>query len=151
ELLPINEGSASIKDVVIKANIDGIEVDWLFDTGAKRSLLPAAKFQTANMVMKPRFRSASGHPIMSSEARSFTMVVNQVPIEIEAYVTDLNLTILGLPFTGKCNTITNGYRTVKIVYHDKGKQVVVYHEPDKEAKNILEQHEIYLVLPCAGN
>lgn len=151
ELLPINEGSASIKDVVIKANIDGIEVDWLFDTGAKRSLLPAAKFQTANMVMKPRFRSASGHPIMSSEARSFTMVVNQVPIEIEAYVTDLNLTILGLPFTGKCNTFTNGYRTVKIVYHDKGKQVVVYHEPDKEAKNILEQHEIYLVLPCAGN
>ena len=153
EIYPVLEQrEPTPKDSIIKATIGDIEVELLYDTGAKRNLLPAAKFRTQNMVMKPRFRSASGHAIMSSEPGLFTLTINRAKITVEAYVTDLNLAILGLPFTGKCDTFTNGKCTEKIVYHEGEKQVVVYQQ--REAKpevNIIEQHDVFLVLPLVGN
>ena len=136
-------------EIIIDAEFEGKQVPMLFDPGAKKNLLPAKQFKSPTMEMRPRFRSATGHIIKSSDPKRFKMGVKGATIPIKAYVNDKNLSILGRQFTKKCSVTTDGQNTKEIAYHDKGTKTVVY--KDTDAKSHRKTNKIFQILPCGGD
>src|SRR5699024_12829241 len=113
----------------------------LYDPCAKNNLLTVKQFKSPTMVMRPKFRSATGHMIKSLAPKKFKMDVKGSSIPINAYVNDKNLSILGRQFTKKCSVETDGQNTKEIVYHDKGTKTVVY--KDTDAKSHRKTNKIF--------
>src|SRR5699024_1479429 len=115
----------------------------------KKNVSHAKQFKSPTKTMRPRFRSATGHIIKSSDPKKFKMNVKGSSIPIKAYVNDKNLSILGRQFTKKCSVTTDGQNTKEIAYHDKGTKTVVY--KDSEVKARRKTNKIFQILPCGGD
>src|SRR5699024_4663943 len=136
-------------EIIIDAEFEGKQVPMLFDPGAKKNLLPAKQFKSPTMVMRPRFRSATGHIIKSSDPKKFKMNVKGSSIPIKAYVNDKNLSILGRQFTKKCSVTTYGQNTKEIAYHDKGTKTVAHKGSELKARR--KTNKSVQILPCGGD
>lgn len=130
--------------IFIKGTISGKPIELLWDPGAVKTLLPASFFPGAKL--EKRFSSATGHPIRASAPKMVTLVVNGSPLQIEVHVNDYNLALLGRPFTKRCSMRSNGEKVVQVVYHLRGKDVVIFESKPSETKRT---EAIFAVLPCA--
>ena len=112
----VNAGGEDDDTIFIQGRINGKEVSLLFDTGAKINLLPSWLFVGEQFEWKSSFRSASGHIIQGAGPRCVELQCQGGTILIEAFVTPLNLAILGSPFTKRCTTESDGDMVTRITF-----------------------------------
>lgn len=135
--------------IFIKGTINGQPISFLWDPGAVKTLLPANLFP--DEPLEERFSSATGHPILASAPIVTKFTVNGTPLQIEVHANSSGLALLGRPFTRKCSVFSDGEKVVKMVYHHKGVDTIVYQCKPAAKPQAEGQHtdDIYAVLPCA--
>ncbi|KAH9403288.1 hypothetical protein TYRP_015171 [Tyrophagus putrescentiae] len=110
--------------IFLEGTINSQQISFLWDPGAVKTLLPASFFP--DEPLEERFSSATGHPILASAPILTKFTVNGTPLQIEVHANSSGLALLGRPFTKKCSVFSDGEKVVKMVYHHKGVDTVVY-------------------------